>query len=319
MDKEIMPINASDSIEKVRALVVKSPAYIFMKLFSRIYFLRVLSSYLSKKRNSYPLNVAGCCSSDAIELTDGYGLESIVRELRDTGYSLGINLSPVAVSDILKYAQSNQVYAYGDPSLGFDLTDKAGCELWLNKEILIAKYYNFHNLPIFKDIIESSLVKEIAAAYLGKTAKPIATQLWWTFPAEVDDRTRSQAAHYFHRDVDAWGFVKFFFYLTDVGEGGGPHVFVRGSHRPKLWQQFFRERLRVQRQPDTKVRTWFGDESVTPIYGEAGVGFVADTFAFHKGQSPDIKSRLLLCLVYAREDYGEQDSKVDPQSIASYN
>ena len=39
----------------------------------------------------------------------------------------------------------------------------------------------------------------------------------------------------------------------------------------------------------------------------AGAGIAADTFGFHKGESPEINPRLMLCAVYATKDYGLQD------------
>ena len=48
------------------------------------------------------------------------------------------------------------------------------------------------------------------------------------------EQTRSKAAHNFHRDVDGWGFVKSFFYLNDVLEVAGPHVYVKRSYLSRL-------------------------------------------------------------------------------------
>jgi hypothetical protein len=73
----------------------------------------------------------------------------------------------------------------------------------------------------------------------------------------------------FHRDVDDFSFVKFFFYLTNVGASDGPHVCVLGSHRraPVL---SWRDRLTLRRYTDE------------------------DTTCVHKGTTPTGNPRLLL-------------------------
>src|SRR5258705_8124366 len=47
---------------------------------------------------------------------------------------------------------------------------------------------------------------------------------------------------YFHVDPNSPKFLKFFFYLNDVDEAGGPFCYVRGSHRRRFagWQRKYR-------------------------------------------------------------------------------
>ena len=65
--------------------------------------------------------------------------------------------------------------------------------------------------------------------YLG--CRPVADVLsmWWhtSFHRQPD----SEAAQFFHFDLDRIKWLKIFVYLTDVGPENGPHSFVRGSHR----------------------------------------------------------------------------------------
>ena len=96
-----------------------------------------------------------------------------------------------------------------------------------------------------------------------------------------------------------------------MDKGGGAHVYVKRSHKPSVVSQVFREGLRINRHHDSKVVERFGTNAVTPIYGPAGTGIAADTFGFHKGESPEVGSRLILCAVYAINDYGVQDFRAD--------
>src|SRR5262249_17798291 len=76
------------------------------------------------------------------------------------------------------------------------------------------------------------LFLDIARHYLGGEAQLITTRVWWSFPtrAASDADMRLASLDKYHFDLDDWRMLKFFFYLTPVDEGSGPHVYVQGSH-----------------------------------------------------------------------------------------
>jgi hypothetical protein len=90
------------------------------------------------------------------------------------------------------------------------------------------------------DLVESGWVRAVAAGYLRAQPKIIATRVWWSFPTSDPSPAELSLASQdgFHFDLDDWRQLKFLFYLTDVGPGTGPHVYVRGSHtrRPLSYQ-----------------------------------------------------------------------------------
>jgi hypothetical protein len=311
-------INKAGFIRKLRNILTHDFDYVFMKLFARIYFFKSIFLFFRHLTSTDNSHKADDPMRSAVELLDGATVSEIVSDLNQNGCCSKIRLSNECLSNILNFADKTRCYAYGDPKKGFYLSEKEACQKALKKDILLAKYFNFQNDEAFGEFINSPLLERIAIKYLGSSAKNIATQLWWTFPAEVDDMTRSEAAHFFHRDVDAWGFVKFFFYLTDVDRGYGPHVYVKRSHKPSLIAQFFKEKFLINRHPDSSVRKRFGDDAVLPIYGPPGTGIAADTFGLHKGESPTKKPRLMMCAVYATKDFGEQEFEVDKKYLASY-
>ncbi len=128
----------------------------------------------------------------------------------------------------------------------------------------------------------------IAASFLG--CKPTIGYLasWWSFAS--GDGT-AQAAENFHRDVDDWRFLKLFVYLTDVGPENGPHVYVTGSAED--------ERLRkIRRYTDQEVFDTFGESAVITNTGNAGSGFLENTYGIHKGQPVGQGYRVLFQAVY---------------------
>ena len=290
-----------------------------MKLFSRIFVFKKLFLLINQYRQKNKSFEDYDLTNKSIELSNGASIYKILNDLNTNGCSVNLKLNDILLSKILDYANNSLCFAYGDPKLGFFVNEKNKCEKKIKKNILLAKYYNFQKEKTFVDIANSPVLKNIANIYLGKNAKNIATQLWWTFPANVDTKTRSKAAHYFHRDVDAWGFVKFFFYINDVFEESGPHVYVKKSHKPNLLDQIFYEKLQISRNSDNLIRKRFNNDDIFSIFGSAGTGIAVDTFGLHKGTSPTKNPRLVLCCVYATEDYGKQDFVIKSDILSHYN
>jgi len=313
-------INEASSNKRLRSTLAHDYAYLGMKIFSRIYLFKRIYLFFSRLSSRALISSENNLICDkAVELKNNFSVSEVVETIKKDGFCSNIQLNQDLVDDILEFSESNRCYAYGDSKWGFYLSQIRDCEVKLDKKILIANYLNYQEKNIFNNFINSPVLTTIAKQYLGNSARNIATQLWWTFPADVDAMTRSKAAHYFHRDVDAWAFIKFFFYITPVEEGGGPHVYVKGSHRPHTSAQIFKEKLLINRHDDTSIRARFGDDSISPIYGTGGAGIIADTFGFHKGESPEKNPRLMLCAVYATRDYGEQEFEIDPDTLESYD
>lgn len=313
--KKNQRINQRNLLNKFLNLLSHNRNYIWMKVFARVYFFKWIFLYFSRHKSSTASDIQKDKICSTVELLADFTVDDVVSDLHEDGCSASLKLSEKAISKILAFADKTPCYAYGDPKKGFKLHNKQSYERVLCKDILLAKYFNFQDQDVFKAFRESSLLGNIAKKYLGESAKCVATQLWWTFPADVDDSVRSEAALFFHRDVDDWGFVKFFFYLSDVNKGGGAHVYVKRSHKPSTINQILQEKLRINRHYDSSVIKRYGVNSVTPFYGPAGLGIAADTFGFHKGESPEQNSRLMLCAVYAINDYGVQDFKVDSRQL----
>ncbi len=136
-------------------------------------------------------------------------------------------------------------------------------------------------------LLNDRRVLETAELYLG--CKPLLDNIgcWWSF----GDREVAKGTQRLHRDLDSLRGFKVFFYLTDVDEAGGPHVFVKGSHRSP--------RLGTGRAlPDAEVAAAFGADRAVSVTGPAGSWFLVDTYGFHKGAVPRGGRRLLLTAQY---------------------
>ena len=155
---------------------------------------------------------------------------------------------------------------------------------------------------IAKLVFDPSLLA-IAQAFLG--APPIHTQAncWWSVAYSDESEYVKAAAQKFHQDRDYIKFIKFFFYLTDVGEDNGPHEFVAGSNVD--YAEHSRNKQRSsKRLDDERLESGYPPERFRRFTGPRGSLIIEDTSGFHKGNPVRSGHRLMLQLEYASSRYG---------------
>lgn len=146
--------------------------------------------------------------------------------------------------------------------------------------------------PRVMDLFNDPRVLETAELYLG--CKPLLDNIgcWWSYGGETfGAREAAKGTQRHHRDLDSLRGFKIFFYLTDVGEESGPHVFVKGSHRS-------RQLSTGRALTDAEVEAAFGVHDTVAMTGPAGSWFLGDTYGVHKGALPRRGRRLLLSAQY---------------------
>lgn len=156
------------------------------------------------------------------------------------------------------------------------------------------------NCPHLFESFLAPEVLDVVCHHLGATPTIINLSTWWSFAgAEA-----LEGPQQFHFDYDDLKFCKVFFYLTDVDETSGPHVFVEGSQDfdivtqahancpdgPAAFTQWYRVQLR---KSDAEVERYFPNNKAVQITGQRGTRFIANTFGLHKGQQPTARDRLL--------------------------
>ena len=141
--------------------------------------------------------------------------------------------------------------------------------------------------PHMLDLINDPDILGAAELYFG--CKPVIDNIgagWSSLGRET-----AKGAQRFHRDFDCARSFKAFYYLTDVDEDSGPHVYVRGSSRQAVLET-------GKAQTDDAIIEAFGEDAVTRITAPAGTWFLEDVYGFHKGIPPKTKPRLLLGIEY---------------------
>lgn len=220
----------------------------------------------------------------------------VVKYLNKDGFYLGINLSKEIAQEIFEFAKVTLCYGNNNPNLGFYYSEKKQAQVKYGASFKTGYYDNVALLCSAIKYIESDpLLLEIATQYLESEAIHQENQLWWNFPVESTVYERRRSAQMFERESNGSRSLQFFFYITNVDLCSSPHICVRGSH-----QSQFLSRLD---QPTTfsyqEVIKYYGYQSIIPICGKIGSGFVEDPRCFHKKSPPGSEERLTLQIKFS--------------------
>lgn len=146
----------------------------------------------------------------------------------------------------------------------------------------------------------------LAQAYLGCRPRADVLSMWWHTP--FHQQPDSEAAQYYHFDMDRLKWFKVFIYLTDVGPDDGPHAFIAGSHRSGAIPASMLRKGYV-RLSDDEVLGHFGTDRQVVFAAPRGTVIVEDTRGLHKGNAVRGQSRLILQLQFSNSLFGGQYAK----------
>jgi hypothetical protein len=224
-------------------------------------------------------------------------LFSSVAELENEGIAVPreLKLPNQVVAAIVRFARTTTCYGNLERSCPIVVGETESQRRTIGgQKILVAHFFEaVENCQEIRRIRSDSTIRFMAQSYLGHHARLTSSRLWWSFPADEPDELVLKRASQdrLHFDMNDWKSIKFFFYLTDVGSGDGPHVYVRGSHRRKRLRDQLT--LFVGKEKDG-LEQFYGKSAVTRIHGPAGMGFVEDPFGFHMGTVSTRRARLML-------------------------
>jgi hypothetical protein len=271
---------------------------IVLMTLGRLYrFRRLMKAlYSLQRRNSPPAMEAHTICRVPAEL------QNAVETLREDGVFAGIHLEESAHREMIDFLERHVCYGNGLLNYPFRYSEKANAEREYERRFTLARYYYIHrDCDAIRKLAADPLLVNMAQQYLGAGCVFLGARAWWSFACGSSEVERIADGQAFHYDLDDYGALSFFFYLTDTGPSAGPHECVRGSHR--------RKPLRFTLSP-SRVRTegeitrCYGLDNLLVLIGAAGFGFAEDTACYHRGAHPESGDRLIVQLRYAIHDYG---------------
>lgn len=167
--------------------------------------------------------------------------------------------------------------------------------------------------PNLLELATDPLALGLAEQHLGAPPILIDISAWRSFAGE-DGAKEARSAQHFHYDQDDYRFCKMFIYLSDVDEGGGPHVYVPTTHRSETMaskrpaegtpdrEAFDTWYFKTLRKSEQDVARWLGIDPVQ-ITGKTGSRFIVNTEGIHRGNPPETHDRWVLQCVYGISPY----------------
>ena len=151
-----------------------------------------------------------------------------------------------------------------------------------------ARVFNPHLVcPTIKKLSDNPKTQRLVQLFFtGFSPRLASSQVWILSP-----RASGDASDYgLHYDIDSYGFLKCFYYLTDPIVTKGVHEYVKGSHRDRSIKKLLNRR---------RQRSDFINQ-ITEVYSEQGPGqgFIENTFGYHAATLPE-RPRIMLQFVYA--------------------
>lgn len=236
----------------------------------------------------------------------------LAADVKRDGIALGLNLSNDVRDELIAWAKATPRYGNICKDWGYDDDGRAAAEAKVGRKFTVGHYFNTSDCPAVRRLVDDPLLAELARSYIGARAKYISTHMWWSYANEVSDADRNSYAQQFHFDLDDYRFMKFFFYLTDVDLDSGPHTYMRGTHHAKQMKDLFP----MRRFTDEEVHAQWGKENEVKVTGDAGSGFIVDTFGIHKGTPPRKRDRLVIELEWGHHYYGFGNDEVPQHELS---
>lgn len=297
----------AQSIEKPKAAFYKKrllqPKCALMTVLGRFYcFRRLYKLYKTNKKK--------ISKGNALSLYDDHStgveascLEQIVGELNKSGLFVGISLSAQDLLALKRFTSAATFFGDKDYRYGFLISQKSEAEERHGRPFHLAEcsQVQLRQCPVVARISQEPIFTEIAAQYFGVQPVCLGSRLFWTFANESEAYDNREANCYFHYDLDDYGCLRFFFYLTDVDQLSGPHICVRGSHRKKNLAHILTRSHAGH--TDEAIESYYGAQDIISVNGKAGLGFIEDAMCFHKATRPLAKDRLILQVTFTINNY----------------
>jgi hypothetical protein len=169
------------------------------------------------------------------------------------------------------------------------------------------------NEPLVQQLISDESILGFAQSYLKSAPIIDLVAMWWhTDFSRIADK---EAAQWFHFDMERIKWIKFFFYITDVTESTGPHVFVPKTHKT-FGIPFALRRKGYTRLSDDEVQNFFPSNTWREFTGKRGTLIVEDTRGLHKGKHCVDGDRLLFQIEFTSSAFG---AKLNPVILVPSN
>jgi hypothetical protein len=238
----------------------------------------------------------------------GKEIADMAAKLRERGFCVPQQRVPEDICDrLLRFALSRP--AMVRPGDG---QERKSLYMVYDPKNPVAVRYDFEpetliDHPDVQALMADPAIVSLAQTYLRTEPVADVISMWWH--TAFSDRPDSEAAQYYHFDLDRIKWLKFFIYLTDVGPENGPHKFIAGSHRTggipgELLKKGY------ARLTDEEVAPHYRPADFIEFTAPRGTIIAEDTRGLHKGQHVNSGHRLMLQIQFSNSLFGPPYPKI---------
>jgi hypothetical protein len=300
MTQSTVALRFQKRLSRYVGFALNNPTWLLMFIFGRMLFIRRMVVLLMRDPKAVQPYQGGKTQFSAVNTN------AVVNTMREDGFYAGLALPSQTLAKLLAFAHRTKMQAGGKADIQFFYADKYQTQQRHGSFAHgIYAQVDLDACVAVQSLVTDPKLLEIAAHYLGKAPQHISTNLCWCFQGDrhlYEHCGSGDAQIRFHYDLDDYHAIKFFFYLTDVDSDCGPHYCVLGSHRNRKWS--YQVSPLIGRSDETIARD-FGRHNIRQVCGNAGFGFIEDTFCFHRGTPPVSGDRLLLTIEYGLQNLGQ--------------
>ena len=232
------------------------------------------------------------------------GIRKIVDTIGRDGFFVMPDALPNDVCDRLAtFAEEHEAALYPPPSddlthAVYDPNSPVSAGYWFEEQTIV-------HSPDVQALMADTTILRVAQDYL--CCEPIMdiVGMWWSVAAakRTSEAERHTLAQLYHFDMNRIKWLKVLFYLTDVDKDGGPHCFIKGTHKAGSQPEDVLKNG-YQRVTDEELARHYQTEDMIEITGRRGTVVIADTRGFHKGKTPISRDRLVFQLNFCSSLFG---------------
>ena len=271
-----------------------------IKNFFNIFIIRFFFAFAYIRRLFYPTKYLFEDYKSHF-FTENLNAVNVINSLTNFGYYSKFKLEKNILQEIKNEINFNNSFIYSKESTKNQLiqfTTNDQLDDIVKKSILknlahVALDIDIEKTKTIKNLINNSVLKQIARSYIGSRKILVTAQCYISNPMNVSEKIKKNNAQYFHYDLDFKKFLKVFIYLDDVCEKSGPHIFVSKTHKYKRFKHILAERL-----DDEEILKYYENNDLIKFIGDKGSVIIEDTFGLHKGEHPQNNSRKMLILIF---------------------
>lgn len=230
--------------------------------------------------------------------------QKALRQLQDKGYvTFESALSDAACERLMQFALHTP--AVVRPMDGETRSVEPKMAIYDASKPQAVRYdYSVNDLLANRDVqllLSDGSLLALAEMYLNARPRFDVLSMWWH--TNFHSRPDSEAAQFYHFDLDRLKWLKVFVYITDVGSDDGPHSFIEGSHAPGGIPQNLLNKG-YARLSDAEVLSNYGSDKEIRFAAPRGTIIVENTRGLHKGNAVSGNSRLILQLQLSNSLFG---------------